>query len=277
MTINSFLGPIIVGHDGGLGCCILMIDEELIFTRTNALHIAILYVSSMTVGYCLEHFVGIPNLLGSLLTGIILRNCGVFEDFDLPDKFTSAVRAMSLSWILLVSGIEMDISKVGSLSLRLMLFPGVVEAFSTAGMAMLLFNMPFALSLSQGFILAAVSPAIIIPYMIELRKKGVGGSCIPSLLMSAASLDDIIAISGFSVCIGIALDSSDKNLALSLFVHGPVSLFLGALIGSVGGFILAAITQVSASWQSTLIALEIALLMTHFCEMINFDASEALA
>jgi hypothetical protein len=112
--------------------------------------------------------------------------------------------------------------------------------------------------------------------MIELRIRGFGSS-IPSLLMSAASLDDIIAISGFTVCIGIALDSSDTNLALSIFVHGPVSLFLGALIGSVGGVILAAITQVSASWQSTVIALEISLFMIYFCEVINIDTSAALA
>ncbi len=266
----------VVSIVGAFGCIYFMIDEDFVMTHSILLHFVVLYLSSTTVGYLLAFLVGIPHLLGSLLTGIILRNCEIIEGFDLPDGLTRTIRTISLSWIMLVSGIEIDHSKVGTLSLRLMFFPGVIEAFATAGMSMLAFNMPFLLSLSQGWILAAVSPAIIIPSMIELRIRGFGSS-IPSLLMSAASLDDIIAISGFTVCIGIALDSSDTNLALSIFVHGPVSLFLGALIGSVGGVILAAITQVSASWQSTVIALEISLFMIYFCEVINIDTSAALA
>jgi hypothetical protein len=260
---------------GGCSCIILMINEDFEVNRRVVQNIVLLYVSAISFGYSLDYFIGIPNVLSALLVGIILKNCGIVEEF--PRGFSDNVRRVSLTWILLLSGMEIDLTKVGRMSFRLMLCPGVIEAFATAGVSLLLFDMPFPLSLSLGFILAAVSPAIIVPCMIELRNQGFGNS-IPSLLMSAASLDDIVAITGFTICIRIALDSSNSNnLALSIFVHGPLTLFIGVTIGVISGVILAIIITFTASWQRTVISLEIALLLTFFCDFINFDGSGAVA
>lgn len=96
--------------------------------------------------------------------------------------------------------------------------------------------------------------------------------------MAAASLDDIVAITGFTICIGLAMDAgSNNNLALSAFIHGPVTLFLGVVSGCIGGAILALTRYCSDSWQRSVIAIELALLMTYGYKMIHFDGCGAVA
>lgn len=85
---------------------------------------------------------------------------------------------------------------------------------------------------------------------------------IPSLVMAACALDDIVAITGFTICIGIAMDNSD-NLALSAFLHGPCAIFIGVVSGCVSGCILACTRSCPNPWQRTAIALELGLIMTY--------------
>jgi len=100
--------------------------------------------------------------------------------------------------------------------------------------------MPPALALSLAFVLAAISPAILVSWMTSLQRQGYGvEKGIPSLVMAACAFDHIVAIAGFTICIGIATNSRD-DLLLSAFLHGPVCIFLGLVSGCVGGFALAA-------------------------------------
>ena len=96
--------------------------------------------------------------------------------------------------------------------------------------------------------------------------------------MAAASFDDIVAITGFTICIGLAMDTGSQNsLALSVFVHGPVSVFIGVASGIVSGILLAMTRYCSASWMRSVIAIELAVLMTFGYKRIHFDGCGAIA
>jgi NhaP-type Na+/H+ or K+/H+ antiporter len=181
----------------------------------------------------------------------------------------------------LISSTEIDIHSVanaGGASLRLTCLPGLVEAAVCAAASYGIFGMPIALASSLGFILAAVSPAIVVPGMTNLQRLGYGvEKGIPSLVMAACAFDDIVAITGFTICIGIAFDSHD-NLALSAFLHGPAATFLGVLSGCVAGCILAASTRFCPhQWQRTALALELGLLLSWGFKLAGFNGSGAVS
>jgi len=115
-----------------------------------------------------------------------------------------------------------------------------------AGFCTFIFGMTFMLGLSLGFILAAVSPAVVVGAMFELKKKGYGvKQNIPTLVVAAASMDDVVAISGFSICIAFAIPNKEATIATTILnaVHGPVTVIVGFLLGLLGGNI-AAMTKV---------------------------------
>jgi NhaP-type Na+/H+ or K+/H+ antiporter len=88
-----------------------------------------------------------------------------------------------------------------------------------------------------GFIIAAVSPAVVVPSMLSFLERGMGTvKGIPTLLMAGASADNVIAITIFSVFLGIYLDSS-LNIALAI-IGIPVSLIIGIVVGFIIGWII---------------------------------------
>merc|ERR1719454_2152078 len=91
--------------------------------------------------------------------------------------------------------------------------------------ATVIFQMPLALAFSLGFILGAVSPAVVVGGMFDLQRRNFGvRKGIPSLVVAAASFDDVVAISGFSLCIGFAVGKGDL---VSQVTHGPIEIVLG--------------------------------------------------
>jgi solute carrier family 9B (sodium/hydrogen exchanger), member 1/2 len=98
------------------------------------------------------------------------------------------------------SGLELDIGtlrKAGGAAVRLTVCPGVAEALVVGGLAVAIFKMPIALGLTLGFILAAVSPAVVVSGMFDLQRRGFGvKKGIPSIVVAASSFDDVVAITG---------------------------------------------------------------------------------
>jgi len=200
---------------------------------------------------------GLPGLTGNLLAGILLKNIVPNGDVEfktvrgLPDEWASDVITVGLTIIFLRGGLEIDlelVKKAGTVALRLTAMPGVSEALTVACVSMILFKMNFMLGLSLGFILAAVSPAVVVGAMFELKKKGFGvKQNIPVLVVAAASFDDVVAISGFAICISFAIPSAHSSTVTTILhaTHGPVTLLLGILGGALG----AAVTSVTKVWD----------------------------
>jgi len=181
----------------------------------------------------------LPALLGMLLSGIVLRNLPGDPVQGLPEEWSASIRAAGLSVILMRSGLEMDyraIKAAGAVAMRLTAMPGVIEAASVGVFGLIIFGMPPFLSLSLGFILGAVSPAVVVIGMFDLQRRGYGvAKGIPSLVVAAASFDDVVAISGFSIFIGLAIPTGG-NLAWEI-AHGPLNLVFGVIGGVTCGVI----------------------------------------
>jgi len=276
---NDFVSTLLIIS---LSCiCILLIVQDhqpVAISSQDVLTVSALWLVSSIVGY-LTSLVGVPPLLGSLTSGIILANIPI--DFNLSPHFGEFIQTIGLCIILLISGCEIDVNKVikaGFVALRLTLLPGLCEAIATAYVAHWIFNMSLMFSLALGFILAAVSPAIIVPGMKNLKHLGYGvDKGIPSLLMAACAFDDIVAITGYTICIGIALDSTSDNMVLAAFYHGPVAIFLGIVSGCLAGCVLAVVRYYFPhDWQHSIVALELGLIMTYGYKVIGLDGAGAV-
>lgn len=280
INANAVSSVIIVA---GLCCSILLISSghdpsTISLTSEDIIKFSVLWVASLLGGYTL----GIFNiaLLGSLIVGIILSNS--FEDFKVPHQLADFVRTVSLSIILIMSSLEMNVDGIrdfGLVCVRLTTLPGMIEAIIGATCSVLLFEIPITLALVLGYLLSAVSPAIVVPGMMSLKSKGFGvEKGIPSLVMAAASMDDIVALTGFTVSLGIALDTESRNVFLSIFLHGPLQLFIGVAIGFVLGLAFTLFARLCSShWQRTLFALELSTLVSYFFKNVHLDGVGPIA
>jgi len=231
-----------------------------------------------TVGGAAAVQCGLPSLLGELVSGIIIANVskeGLVS--GLPDSYSSSIRAVGLCIILMRSGLELDLSaiqRIGTVALRLTLLPGVSEAALVGIAGVVLCDMPVALALSMGFILAAVSPAVVVVGMFDLQQRGYGvAKGIPSLVVAAASFDDVVAISGFSMCIGLAVGHGS---ILQNAFHGPIELGLGLLTGTVCGYIAAATEIWDVKWKRLSIILLLGFALTFSFKSLNYTAAGAM-
>jgi NhaP-type Na+/H+ or K+/H+ antiporter len=132
----------------------------------------LVYACSVVCGAASEKM-KVPALLGMLASGIVLKNLpgGLVE--GLPSSWAAAIRAGGLACILMRSGLEMDvpaIKRIGMVAVRLTCLPGMLEAVACGFAAMVIFGMKPALGISLGFILAAVSPAVVVVGMFRLQK-----------------------------------------------------------------------------------------------------------
>uniref|UniRef100_A0A3Q3WII0 Cation/H+ exchanger transmembrane domain-containing protein n=1 Tax=Mola mola TaxID=94237 RepID=A0A3Q3WII0_MOLML len=180
----------------------------------NLFGIVILFICSVLGGKLvgmiqLPKLPPFPPLLGMLLAGLVLRNVPyVTEAVVIHTRWSAALRNIALSIILTRAGLGLDpqaLRRLKAVCVRLAVGPCVVEACIVAVVSHLLLDLPWVWGFILGFVLAAVSPAIVVPSMLLLQREGYGvQKGIPTLLMAAGSFDDILAITGFSTCLGIA-------------------------------------------------------------------------
>jgi NhaP-type Na+/H+ or K+/H+ antiporter len=212
-----------------------------------------------------------PPLLGMLLAGILLRNVPYAQDQsesrsgirELHDKFNytfevdhedtlykyigrdvdpqiaNNLRLLCLTVILLMAGLELDpvaLRKLSGLVIRVTFIPCLAEVGTVAILSKLLLGFTWKVGIMLGFVLAAVSPAVIIPCLMELSQKGYGvEKGIPTLVIAACSFDDVVAISGFGILMGITFHP-DKPL-WALILHGPIEIIIGVSFGLIAGFV----------------------------------------
>lgn len=180
---------------------------------------------------------GLPRIIGMLFTGILLGP-NVFNLLDSSILLISPqLRQMALIIILLKAGLSLNLS-----DLRQVGRPAVMMSFVQASfeiLAFLLFG-PFILGISRveaallGSVLAAVSPAVVIPRMVQLMEEKYGtDKSIPQMIMAGASCDDIFVIVLFSTFLGMA---QGESVRAADFLNIPVSIVLGILLGAVFGY-----------------------------------------
>ena len=178
--------------------------------------------------------VGLPNLLGYLLTGIILGPF-VFNVIDTTTfQISSDIRQIALMIILMRAGLNLQISdlkKVGSSALLMCFVPASFEILGLMILAPIFLHLDLLNAAILGTVLAAVSPAVVVPLMLRLMDEGYGTKeGIPQLIMAGASMDDVYVIVLFTSLLTLA--KSGEFNALSL-LRIPTSILFGIVSGYV--------------------------------------------
>ena len=201
--------------------------------------LAIMTVLGLVVNALLTR-IKLPGLLGMLLLGILLGPYGL--DILSPDllQVSDDLRKLALIIILIRAGLGIkkeDLQKVGGSAIRISFIPGILEGFTIAFMSIWLFGFSFIEGGILGFVIAAVSPAVIVPQMLKLLDKKLGtGQGVPTLILAGASIDDVFAITLFSAFIGL-YTGANGNLTWQI-LGIPISIVLGIGLGVVFGLLL---------------------------------------
>ncbi|XP_078577576.1 sodium/hydrogen exchanger 9B2-like isoform X2 [Branchiostoma floridae x Branchiostoma japonicum] len=192
------------------------------------------------IGGRLIQYIKLPPLLGMLIVGILLRNIpGIMIGSWIDPVWASSIRLIALTVILIRAGLGLDPVQLRRLSwtvLLLAFLPCVVEASTLAVVTHFLLDFPWLWGFMLGFVLAAVSPAVVVPSMLWLQELGLGvDQGIPTLVIASGSIDDVLAITGFAVCLGITFTTG--NLVFTIF-RGPLELLMGIAGGTLAGIFL---------------------------------------
>lgn len=181
-----------------------------------------------------------PGLLGMLILGVIIGPYGL--NLLQPEmlQVSEDLRKIALIVILLRAGLGIsrdDLKKVGTAALKISCIPGLIEGFFIAFASMKLLDFTFYQGGILGFIIAAVSPAVVVPSMLKLIENNIGTKKgVPTLILTGASIDDVFAITIFSAFLGL-YSGANINLGIQLFSI-PISILLGVLAGIIIGYIL---------------------------------------
>ena len=203
------------------------------------LSLALIFLLGMILGSLFKKL-KLPALLGMLLTGILLGP----HFFNLLDSsilnISADLRQIALIIILTRAGLNLDIQdlkKVGRPAFFICFIPATLEIIGMIILASYLFKLSFLDSAILGTVIAAVSPAVIVPKMLKLMEEGYGKkNSIPQLIMAGASVDDIFVIVLFTAFTGLATTGA---LSFAEFIKIPTSIILGLLAGAILGKILA--------------------------------------
>ncbi|XP_035506698.2 sodium/hydrogen exchanger 9B2 isoform X2 [Scophthalmus maximus] len=222
-----------------------------------------------------------PPLLGMLLAGLVLRNVPYITDAVFIDThWSAALRNIALSIILTRAGLGLDpsaLSRLKAVCLRLAIGPCVVEASIVAVVSHFLLGLPWDWGFILGFVLAAVSPAVVVPSMLLLQREGYGvEKGIPTLLMAAGSFDDILAITGFSTCLGIAFSTGSTWMNI---LKGLLEVVGGVIAGLVLGLFLCCFPskdQEELVLRRTLMLLGLSIFSVFFSHVIGFAGAGGL-
>ena len=197
----------------------------------------------LLVGMCMSWIcqkIKLPGLLGMLATGVVL---GPYV-LNLLDSsilgISSELRKIALIIILTRAGLGLDLSglkKIGRSAVMMCFVPASFELLGMLLIAPKLMGITLLEAAIMGAVLAAVSPAVVVPRMVKLMEEGYGvKEGIPQLILAGASVDDVYVIVLFSTFVGMM---QGKGASVISFVNIPVSIILGIAIGLLIGVLLA--------------------------------------
>lgn len=208
----------------------------------------------------------LPGLLGMLLLGVLLGPY-VLNWLD-PDmlRMSGDLRLLALIIILLRAGLGIKreaLNRVGVTALKLSCIPGLCEGFAIAFVSIYLLGFSFIEGGILGFIVAAVSPAVVVPPMLNFIDRRVGAkNNVPTLILAGASIDDVFAITLFSAFLGL-YGGHHVNIGLQL-LGIPLSIVLGIGLGLVVSIVLVRLftTYYIRSTKKVMMILGVAIFLT---------------
>ena len=211
--------------------------------------LALIFLVGLALG-SICHRLRLPRIIGMLLTGILLGPY-VLDLFDPSILGISAdLRQMALVIILLKAGLSLnleDLKKVGRPAVLMSFLPALFEILAFVLFAPLVLGINRVEAAVMGAVLGAVSPAVVVPRMVQLMDEGYGtNKSIPQMILAGASLDDVFVIVLFSTFVDMA---QGGRAQLMDFVGIPISIVLGILLGAGAGLVLARFFETNYAHQ----------------------------
>lgn len=181
----------------------------------------------------------LPRIIGMLFTGILLGPFALNLLDDSILSISSELRQMALIIILIKAGLSLnlaDLKKVGRPAVMMACVPASCEILAFFLLAPALMGVSRVEAAVMGAVLGAVSPAVVVPRMVQLMEEGYGTEkSIPQMILAGASCDDIFVIVLFSTFSSMAQGGS---ASLADFAGIPVSILLGVALGAAAGWLL---------------------------------------
>lgn len=200
--------------------------------------LALIFLCGLLLGSIFQK-IKLPPLLGMIITGIILGPYALNLIDQSVLSISSDLRQIALIIILTRAGLNLDINslkKVGRPAILMCFLPACFEIIGMVLLAPPLLGISILDALIMGTVVAAVSPAVIVPKMLKLIETGYGkDKSIPQMIMAGASVDDVFVIVLFTSFTGLAQGESFSPISL---IQVPISIILGLGLGILIGILL---------------------------------------
>ncbi len=188
----------------------------------------------------LFHQIKLPNILGMLIFGIVLGNLITPLIPQSLWEIEPFLKSLALIIILLRAGLGLSkatLKKAGVTALLMSFIPGIFEGTALTLLFHYFFGFDWIIAGLTAFMISAVSPAVIVPSMLDLMEQGIGKKNeVPSIILAGASVDDVFAITIFSVFLGL---STSQGIEIGkTLISIPISIILGIIPGIILGWLL---------------------------------------
>lgn len=217
----------------GVGFFLFSAENRRKFMLTS---IALIFLLGLGFGWLFSKL-KLPSLIGMILVGILISPYALNLIDTSILSIAGDIRQIALVIILTRAGLSLDITdlkKVGRPAVLLCFLPACAEMLGTILLAPLLLGVSVLEAAIIGSVLAAVSPAVIVPRMIRLIEQGYGKeNSIPQMILAGASVDDVFVIVVFTALTTLAATGSFSAASL---LQIPISICSGILLGCAVGY-----------------------------------------
>ncbi len=190
-------------------------------------------------------FINLPSLIGMIIVGMIIGPTFLNLVPESTLKIAPQIKDIALVTVLFIGGLGISLNQMRSIgrpAVLLSAIPALIEGFTIAFLSTIFLGFTFVQGGILGFIIAAVSPAVLVPSMVELINKKIGqDKAIPQMLLVGASADDTVAITLFTTFLAVYMSgiNGEKISVISEIVNIPMTIVLSIAIS----WILAILTK----------------------------------
>ena len=179
----------------------------------------------------------LPSLIGMILFGMIIGPSFLNIVPKQTLNISSYIKDIALVTVLFIGGLGISINQmkqIGRPAILLSIIPATLEGLTIAFLSMIFLNFTFVQGAILGFIIAAVSPAVLVPSMVDLIKRKVAqDKAIPQMLLVGASADDTVAITLFTTFLGIYMSNiNNENISIANEIFSiPITIIISIVVG----------------------------------------------
>eukprot|EP00450_Noctiluca_scintillans_P038715 CAMPEP_0194477458 /NCGR_PEP_ID=MMETSP0253-20130528/1198_1 /TAXON_ID=2966 /ORGANISM="Noctiluca scintillans" /LENGTH=511 /DNA_ID=CAMNT_0039316437 /DNA_START=76 /DNA_END=1611 /DNA_ORIENTATION=+ len=219
----------------------------------NLFAITCIYVAALVGGAFVSDLgLRLPPLLGMLIMGFLLTNLPKVGEYAggkaVDHAWSKSIRDLALTMILCRAGLGLDVDSLLRLRwtvAKLAILPSTLEAVAVACMAKLFLGFTWPWAGMLGYVVAPISPAVVIPSVLALQDQGYGSTTgIPSMMVAAAALDDVLSLAGFGIFKALSfpkggVSGGQEQVPLWFTIcSAPINYALGIVAGLIAGWIM---------------------------------------